>query len=104
MVGYKEGKIFEKEHQNISKKDQKISKEMVGWFPLSEQNLPLKLPYVKSYEPTETGDSPLSAIPEYVLTTCPHCGGKATRETDTMPNWLKLLVLYSLCSRSKFKN
>ena len=58
-----------------------------GWNPIPESELPLKLPYVKSYEPTETGESPLSIIPEFVNTICLKCGGKAQRETDTMPNW-----------------
>ncbi|MEK7597743.1 MAG: leucine--tRNA ligase [Patescibacteria group bacterium] len=61
--------------------------EKCQWQPISEDQLPLKLPYVKSYEPLETGESPLSAIPEFVNTKCPKCGGKAKRETDTMPNW-----------------
>ncbi|MFA6552770.1 MAG: leucine--tRNA ligase, partial [Candidatus Paceibacterota bacterium] len=64
-----------------------VNCEKCGWQPISESELPLKLPYVKSYEPTETGESPLSVIPEFVNTTCPKCGGKAKRETDTMPNW-----------------
>jgi leucyl-tRNA synthetase len=54
---------------------------------LEEKDLPLKLPYVSSYEPTETGESPLSNIESFVKTTCPNCGGPAKRETDTMPNW-----------------
>jgi len=58
-----------------------------GWQPIPESQLPLKLPYIKSYEPTATGESPLSVIPEFVKTTCPKCGGEAKRETDTMPNW-----------------
>jgi len=58
-----------------------------GWNPIPESELPLKLPYVKSYEPTETGESPLSVIPEFVNTKCPKCAGAAKRETDTMPNW-----------------
>ena len=74
-------------NQNISKVDQNISKEMQGWFPLLEQNLPLELPYVKSYEPTDTGESPLSQIKDFVSTSCPNCGESAKRETDTMPNW-----------------
>lgn len=82
-----EGKTFQKEHQNISKVDQTIQKEMGGWFPLVEQDLPLKLPYVKSYEPTDTGESPLSAIDSFKNTICPNCGGLAIAETDTMPNW-----------------
>ena len=61
--------------------------EKCGWQPLPEDQLPLKLPYVDSYEPTETGESPLSVIPEFVNTKCPKCGGEAKRETDTMPNW-----------------
>ena len=74
-------------NQNTSKVDQNITKKMVGWFPLLEQNLPLELPYVKSYEPTDTGESPLSQIRDFVSTTCPNCGNDAKRETDTMPNW-----------------
>ena len=58
-----------------------------GWVPVDEADLPLKLPEVESYEPTATGESPLSEIPEFVNTTCPHCGKKAKRETDTMPQW-----------------
>lgn len=61
--------------------------KMPGWFPLSRDELPLKLPIVESYEPTESGASPLSNLPEWVETTCPHCGASAQRETDTMPNW-----------------
>lgn len=61
--------------------------EKCQWQPISEDQLPLKLPYVKSYEPTATGESPLSVIPEFVKTICPKCGGGAKRETDTMPNW-----------------
>lgn len=81
------GKTFQKTYQNISKVDKNISQEMQGWFPLLEQNLPLELPHVKSYEPTDTGESPLSQIKDFVSTTCPNCGGSAKRETDTMPNW-----------------
>ena len=61
--------------------------EKCGYVPVPENELPLKLPEVKSYEPTETGESPLSAIENWVNTTCPHCGSKAKRETDTMPQW-----------------
>lgn len=60
---------------------------LVGWFPLSEEELPLELPSVERYQPTETGESPLANIKEWVNTVCPHCGGPARRETDTMPNW-----------------
>ena len=58
-----------------------------GTVPVPESELPVKLPEVESYEPTETGESPLANISEWVNTTCPKCGGQAKRETDTMPNW-----------------
>ncbi len=58
-----------------------------GLVPLPESALPLELPQVDSYEPTETGESPLAGISEFVNTTCPKCGGAAKRETDTMPQW-----------------
>lgn len=61
--------------------------EKCGWEPLKEEDLPLLLPDVAEYEPTEDGESPLANITDWVNTTCPHCGGKARRETDTMPNW-----------------
>ena len=61
--------------------------EKCGWQPLKEEDLPLLLPNVAEYEPTEDGESPLANITDWVNTTCPHCGGKAKRETDTMPNW-----------------
>jgi leucyl-tRNA synthetase len=58
-----------------------------GWVPLPEDQLPLLLPEVESYEPTQTGESPISKLRSWVETTCPHCGGPAERETDTMPQW-----------------
>ena len=58
-----------------------------GYVPLDESELPLKLPEVDSYMPTDTGESPLAAMRDWVETTCPKCGGKAERETDTMPQW-----------------
>ena len=58
-----------------------------GWQPLPEDQLPLLLPEVESYEPTDDGESPLSKMTEWVKTTCPRCGGEARRETDTMPQW-----------------
>ncbi|MGI6777562.1 MAG: leucine--tRNA ligase [Acetivibrionales bacterium] len=61
--------------------------EKCGWVPLPEEELPLLLPEVESYEPTDTGESPLAKITEWVNTTCPKCGGPAKRETDTMPQW-----------------
>lgn len=61
--------------------------EKCGIVPVPEKDLPITLPEVKNYKPTETGESPLASISEWVNTTCPTCGGKAKRETDTMPNW-----------------
>ena len=58
-----------------------------GWVPVPEDQLPVLLPEVESYEPTDTGESPLSKMTDWVNTTCPHCGGPAQRETDTMPQW-----------------
>ena len=58
-----------------------------GWVALPESELPLQLPEVESYEPTDNGESPLAAMTDWVNTTCPKCGGPATRETDTMPQW-----------------
>ena len=58
-----------------------------GWQPLPESELPLLLPEVESYEPTDDGESPLSKMTEWVKTACPCCGGPARRETDTMPQW-----------------
>ena len=61
--------------------------EKCGWVPVEESELPLMLPDVDSYEPTDNGESPLATMTDWVKTTCPHCGGEATRETDTMPQW-----------------
>ncbi len=58
-----------------------------GWVTVPEEELPLRLPEVEHYEPTETGESPLSKMEDWVNCTCPVCGGKAKRETDTMPQW-----------------
>ena len=58
-----------------------------GWVALPEEQLPLVLPQVDSYEPTDDGESPLSKMTDWVNTTCPQCGGPAQRETDTMPQW-----------------
>ncbi|MFA6410559.1 MAG: leucine--tRNA ligase [Candidatus Buchananbacteria bacterium] len=58
-----------------------------GWVPVAERDLPVKLPDVKKYEPTDNGESPLAEITSWVNTKCPVCGGPAKRETDTMPNW-----------------
>jgi leucyl-tRNA synthetase len=61
--------------------------EKCGTVPLPEDQLPLVLPEVENYEPTDSGESPLAAIEDWVNTTCPNCDGSAKRETDTMPNW-----------------
>ncbi len=61
--------------------------EKCGFVALPESELPLQLPEVESYMPTDNGESPLAAMTEWVNTTCPHCGGPAKRETDTMPQW-----------------
>ncbi|MBR6136865.1 MAG: leucine--tRNA ligase [Bacilli bacterium] len=58
-----------------------------GWVPMNEEDLPLLLPDVAEYEPTEDGESPLANITDWVNCKCPKCGGDAKRETDTMPNW-----------------
>ena len=61
--------------------------EKCGYVPLDEKDLPLRLPMVESYEPTDNGESPLAKMTDWINTTCPCCGGKAKRETDTMPQW-----------------
>ncbi len=58
-----------------------------GWVPVPEEELPLVLPQVESYEPTDDGESPISKMTDWVNTKCPRCGGDARRETDTMPQW-----------------
>ncbi len=64
-----------------------INCEKCGWVPVPEEELPVLLPTVANYEPTDNGESPLANITDWVNTICPNCGGHATRETDTMPNW-----------------
>ena len=64
-----------------------INCEKCGWVAVPEDQLPLELPNVESYEPTDDGESPLAKMTDWVNTTCPCCGGPAKRETDTMPNW-----------------
>lgn len=82
----------------------KGDKEMAGWFPLPESELPLKLPEVEKYQPTDTGESPLANIKSFVNTRCPHCGGRAQRETDTMPNWAGSSWYYlAYCFADKLK-
>jgi len=80
----------------------------LGWVPLPESELPLELPKVKKYQPTDTGESPLAAMEKWVNTKCPQCGGPAKRETDTMPNWAGsswYYLAYALGGqKSKIKN
>ncbi|MBR5985778.1 MAG: leucine--tRNA ligase [Clostridia bacterium] len=64
-----------------------VSCPCCGWVPLKESDLPLKLPEVENYEPTDDGESPLAQMTDWVNTACPKCGGPARRETDTMPQW-----------------
>jgi len=64
-----------------------VNCDKCGLVPVPDKDLPVKLPEVKSYKPTDTGESPLATISKWVNTKCPKCGGKAKRETDTMPNW-----------------
>jgi len=64
-----------------------VNCEKCGWLPIDEKDLPVKLPYLKSYEPADTGESPLSKVTDWVRTKCLKCSGDAKRETDTMPNW-----------------
>ncbi len=61
--------------------------EKCGWVPIPEEELPLRLPEVESYMPTDNGESPLSTLESFINTTCPCCGAPAKRETDTMPQW-----------------
>lgn len=66
---------------------QEIKDKLAGWYPVPEEHLPIELPAVEKYQPTDTGHSPLANIPSWTQTSCPACGAKAERETDTMPNW-----------------
>ncbi|MES2930979.1 MAG: class I tRNA ligase family protein [Patescibacteria group bacterium] len=77
--------------------------QICGYVPVPEKDLPILLPKVKSYTPTDTGESPLAAISTWVNTTCPHCKGKAKRETDTMPNWAGSSWYYLRYTDSKNK-
>ncbi|MFA6250076.1 MAG: class I tRNA ligase family protein [Candidatus Shapirobacteria bacterium] len=67
--------------------DIEVPKKNPGWYPVPEEELPIVLPEVEHYEPTDTGESPLSMMADWVKAKCPVCGGGARRETDTMPNW-----------------
>ncbi len=78
-----------------------------GVVPVPEEDLPVGLPYVENYEPAGTGESPLAAIKDWVNVVCPKCGGRAKRETDTMPNWAGscwYFIRFAQNQKSKIKN
>src|SRR3989344_1400973 len=77
----------QKTKKEVKSRINEIKDSLYGWFPVSEKELPLELPDLDKYEPLATGESPLAAVDTFINTTCPNCGGKAVRETDTMPNW-----------------
>ena len=100
MIAYLEEKGIGKRKVNFKLRDWVFSRQRYwgepipliwcdkcGWVPVPEDQLPLTLPDVENYEPTDNGESPLAKIDSWGNTTCPHCGGKARRETDTMPQW-----------------
>ncbi len=74
-------------YQAASRRLTKLGSNFYGWYPISEKELPLKLPYLQKYEPSSTGESPLTQSGDWLVAKCPHCGKPARRETDTMPNW-----------------
>ncbi len=79
--------VFCEHCEKDGKRESKGEEMNPGWIPLSETELPLTLPMVEKYEPTDTGESPLATMTDWVRVKCPRCGGDARRETDTMPNW-----------------
>lgn len=85
LVWEKKGHICDSEYPELL--HEILKKKFQGWIPLEESQLPLELPQVEKYEPTDTGESPLAAMEDWVQTICPRCGASAKRETDTMPNW-----------------
>ena len=100
IIGYLKEKGMGKEKTNYKLQDWIFSRqrfwgepiplvycEDCGWVAVAESDLPVLLPDVAEYEPTQTGESPLAGIEEWVNTTCPKCGKRGRRETDTMPNW-----------------
>jgi len=72
---------------NAKKLTEEVEESLYGWFPLEEKDLPLELPYLKSYEPGKDGKSPLEKADKWTEVKCPSCGSTAKRESDTMPNW-----------------
>ncbi len=100
MISYLEEKGIGKKKINFKLRDWVFSRqrywgepiplvycEKCGWVPVPESELPLELPEIDTFEPGENGESPLAKATDWINTTCPYCGGKAVRETDTMPQW-----------------
>ncbi len=100
MINYLEEKGIGKRKVNFKLRDWVFSRqrywgepiplvycEKCGWVPIPEEQLPLELPEVETFEPGENGESPLAKATDWINTTCPECGGHAERETDTMPQW-----------------
>lgn len=86
----KEGKKFKSLFDPFAPEkfdNQKLPVELAGWFPITDDSLPLTLPQVEKYQPTDTGESPLANISSWTTAPCPECAKEAKRETDTMPNW-----------------
>ncbi len=86
-AGKSKSTVQNKMDQSMTKNIEMVKNSMYGWFPIDQKSLPLELPYLKSYEPTGTGESPLAQAADWLKATCPNCGSEARRETDTMPNW-----------------
>jgi len=92
-ISYFEAKNEEGKAKNNNEKrksfkiSEEVRKKTVGFFPVEDDQLPVELPEVGKYQPTDTGESPLAIMTDWVSAKCPHCGGPAKRETDTMPNW-----------------
>ena len=102
LVSYKE-KI--KQYAKENSIEVKVLENNPGWYPVEEKQLPIVLPEVDVYEPTDDGKSPLSKIESFVKCKCPVCGGEAVRETDTMPNWAGSDWYYlAYCFANKIKN
>jgi leucyl-tRNA synthetase len=81
------GHIQQKQSKEILDIILKSEDKNIGYIPLDEKDLPLKLPEVEKFQTSDTGESPLATMPEWVNVKCPKCGGSAQRETDTMPQW-----------------
>ena len=87
MIEWLEKQGLGKRKVNFKLRDWVFSRDKCGWVPIPESELPLELPEIETFEPGENGESPLAKAYDWIETTCPCCGGKAQRETDTMPQW-----------------